>query len=632
MADTNDGIMEKQEYQFQAEMSHLLHLITNSLYTHREIFLRELISNASDALNKLHFLSLTDSSVLGDDPELKMDIKLDEEKKTFSITDNGIGMTHDELISNIGTIASSGTGKFFEKLTGDSKKDLELIGQFGVGFYAVFMVADEVTLDTRSYKGEQGYRWVSSGSGSFTIEPVELEKRGTTISFTFKEDAHEFASKWRIESTIKKYSDFVAYPITLNEEKANQSTALWARPKDEISEEEYSEFFKYIANATEEPFARLHLSVEAPVQFKAIMFIPQKADRFLFTQDLETRIHLYVKRVFIQSDCKELIPQWLRFVKGIVDSEDLDLNISREVTQKNVIMEKINKYLVRKLLGEFKDWADKDVEKYNTFWKEFGTFIKEGIHMDFSNREKLIELYRCYSSKDPDKLISFREYVERMPVDQEEIYYVYGKDKETIENSPNIEYFKKNDIEVLYLYDEIDDFIMPSIGSYQEKNLVGIDKADLKLKDDKGAAADDSEEMSDSGKKKLLGYFKDILGDRVQDVIESKRLVDSACTLVAPKDGMNANMERMMKMMDQNFQGSKKVLEVNLKNPLIKKLSSIQKMQPQDPILRDCIEQLFEGAQLLEGTLESPSKFVPRSTAMMEKAAEYYLKSLEDNQ
>ena len=624
----NQEKVEKKEYQFQAEMSQLLHLITHSLYTHREIFLRELISNASDALNKLHFMSVTDQKVLGEDTELKIDIKLDEENKTLSISDNGVGMTHDELVSSIGTIANSGTSKFFSSLTGDSQKDLELIGRFGVGFYAVFMVADEVTVDTRSYNDEQGYRWISTGTGSYTIEPLELEQRGTTISFKFKEDAEEFASKWKLESTIKKYSDFVSFPISLNEETANKSTALWARPKAEVKEEEYNEFFKYIGNSTEDPLSYLHLSVEAPVQFKAILYIPLKPDKFLFTQDMDTKIHLYVKRVFIQNDCKELIPQWLRFIKGIVDSEDLDLNISREVTQKNVVMEKINTYLVRKVLGEFKDWATKDTEKYNSFWLDFGTFIKEGIHMDFANREKLIELYRCYSSFDPDKLTSLQDYKDRMGTDQEEIYYVYGKDKEAIENSPNLEYFKKNNIEVLYLYDEIDDFIMPSVGTYQEKTLVGIDKADLKLKKDE--SQDQTPELGETEKKKLIGYFKDILGDRVSDVIESERLVDSACTLVSPKDGMNANMERMMKMMDQNFTASKKVMEVNLKNPLVQNLSKIQEKFPQDEILKDSIEQLYEGACLLEGTLESPSKIVLRTNKFMEQAADLYLKSLDD--
>lgn len=618
---------QKEEFQFQAEMSQLLNLITHSLYTHREIFLRELISNASDALNKIHFSSLTDESVLGDNGELSIEIELDEEKKTFSIYDNGIGMDREEMISNIGTIANSGTGNFISQMTGDNSKDLELIGKFGVGFYAVFMVSEEVTVESRSYKDEQGHRWISKGTGSYTIEPIEMDKRGTKITFTFSEDAKEYATKWKIESTIKKYSDFVSFPITLNKEKSNQSTALWTKSKDEVKDEDYQEFYKYISNSTEEPKSWLHLSVEAPVQFKSIMFIPKKPEQFQMTNDMDTRIHLYVKRVFIQNDCKELIPQWLRFVKGVVDSEDLNLNISREVTQKSAVMDKINKYLVRKLVGEFKGWADKDKEKYEEFWTDFGYFIKEGIHTDYANRDKLIELYRCRSSFDPEKLTSLQDYFDRMGTDQEEIYYVLGKNKEAIENSPNLEYFIKNKIEVLYLYDEIDDFIMPSIGAFKEKTLVGIDKADLKLKDEDTDKKE--EKINTAGKKKLLGYFKDILGDRVEDVIESKRLVDSACTLVSPKEAMNANMERMMKMMDKEFKGSKRVMEVNLQNPLVQHLADIQKSMPQDPLLKDCIEQLYEGASLLEGSLENPANFVPRSTSMMEKATELYLKSLE---
>ncbi|MBT7155724.1 MAG: molecular chaperone HtpG [Deltaproteobacteria bacterium] len=609
-------------------MSQLLHLITHSLYTHHEIFLRELISNSSDALNKLHFASLTDAKVLGDDGELKIDIDLNEEEKSFSIYDNGIGMTKDEFISNLGTIASSGTGNFIKQMTGDSKTDLELIGQFGVGFYAVYMVAEEVTVDSRSYESEEGFRWISKGTGSYTIEPIELKERGTRISFKFKKESEEFANKWRIESTIKKYSDFVSFPISLNSEKTNQSTALWAKAKNDIKDEEYKEFFKYIANSTKDPLSWMHLSVEAPVQFNSILFIPEEPDKFAMTNDMDTRLHLYVKRVFIQNDCKELIPQWLRFVKGVVDSEDLNLNISREVTQKNIVMEKINKYLVRKLLGEFKDWSEKEKERYEKFWGDFGYFIKEGIHTDFANREKLIELYRCQSSFEVDTLTSLNDYATRMGTDQEEIYYVYGKNRVAIENSPNLEYFKKNNIEVLYLFDEIDDFIMPSIATYKEKPLVGIDKADLKLKDEE-VADKEKDTLEEGVKKKLLGYFKDILGERVEDVIESKRLVDSACTLVSPKEAMNANMERMMKMMDQDFKGGKRVMEVNMSNPLIQHLSDIQKKFPQDSMLKDCIEQLFEGASLLEGTLEDPSKLVPRTTLLMEKATELYLKSLE---
>ncbi|MBT4090816.1 MAG: molecular chaperone HtpG, partial [Deltaproteobacteria bacterium] len=486
----------------------------------------------------------------------------------------------------------------------------------------------EVTVDSRSYESEEGFRWISKGTGSYTIEPIELKERGTRISFKFKKESEEFANKWRIESTIKKYSDFVSFPISLNSEKTNQSTALWAKAKNDIKDEEYKECFKYIANSTKDPLSWMHLSVEAPVQFNSILFIPEEPDKFAMTNDMDTRLHLYVKRVFIQNDCKELIPQWLRFVKGVVDSEDLNLNISREVTQKNVVMEKINKYLVRKLLGEFKDWSEKEKERYEKFWGDFGYFIKEGIHTDFANREKLIELYRCQSSFEVDTLTSLNDYATRMGTDQEEIYYVYGKNRVAIENSPNLEYFKKNNIEVLYLFDEIDDFIMPSIATYKEKPLVGIDKADLKLKDEE-VADKEKDTLEEGVKKKLLGYFKDILGERVEDVIESKRLVDSACTLVSPKEAMNANMERMMKMMDQDFKGGKRVMEVNMSNPLIQHLSDIQKKFPQDSMLKDCIEQLFEGASLLEGTLEDPSKLVPRTTLLMEKATELYLKSLE---
>ncbi|MDH5559352.1 MAG: molecular chaperone HtpG [Deltaproteobacteria bacterium] len=616
---------EVEEFQFQAEMSQLLHLITHSLYSHREIFLRELISNASDALNKIHFSSLTNDKILGDDPELKIQIQFDEKKKTFSITDNGIGMTHDELIKNIGTIASSGTSEFIKQITGDKNKDMELIGKFGVGFYSVFMVADEVSVESRSFDDKKAYKWTSAGTGSFSIEPIEKDKRGTTISFKFNKDSQEFASKFKIESIIKKYSDFVSFPIELNEEITNKSTALWARDKKEIKKEDYIEFYKYISNAYDEPLSWQHFNVEAPVQFKSILFIPKEPDRQLFNQNLDTKIMLYVKRVFIQNDCKDLLPQWLRFVHGVVDSEDLSLNVSRETTQKSPVMDKISKYLVKKLIAEFQKWAEKDQDKYASFWKEFGNFIKEGIHTDFSNKDKLIELYRCYSSESPDKLISLMDYKNRMGVDQEEIYFVCGKNKDIIENSPNIEYFRKNKIEVLYLFDEIDDFIMPSIGTYQKKKLVGIDKAEIKISESEENKKD---ALGKADQEKLLGYIKDILGEKVEDVIESKRLVDSACTLVSPKDEMNANMEKMMKMMDKNYQGSKRVMEINSSNSLIKNLSSIQNKSPQDPLLKDCIEQLYEGARLLEGSLNDPSRLVPRTNQIMQKATDLYLKSI----
>ncbi len=614
-----------EEFQFQAEMSQLLHLITHSLYSHREIFLRELISNASDALSKLHFASLTQSDLLKDEGDLQITITLDEEKKTLTIADNGVGMTKEELIANLGTIANSGTANFAKNLTGDKTKDIELIGRFGVGFYAVFMVAEEVSVETKSCQGGTAHRWVSKGTGKYSIEETESQQRGTSITFTLKEDAEEFAKKWKVEETIKRYSDFVSFPIELNGEKINQSSALWSKNKNEISEEQYKEFYQYISHRYDDPMHRLHLAAEAPVQFKALLYIPSEADRNLFTTELETSLRLYVKKVFIQSDCKDLLPQWLRFVNGVVDSEDLPLNISREVTQHSAMMHKIQKYLVKKLLGDFAAWAESDKEKYTAFWRAFGNFIKEGLHTDYANKDKLIELYRAASSKEPQGLVSLSEYLERMPENQKEIYFVYGKTQEAIEANPNLEYFKRNELEVLYLYDEVDHFIMPGLGPYKEKQLVAIDKAEVDLSKEEEQKKRD---LSEEKKKSILEKFKKVLGERVADVIESKRLVDNPCTLVAGQGGMDAQMERMMKMMDPNFAGGKKILEINTRSPLIKSLAKIHERKPKDKTIKEVILELFEGASLLEGSLEDPSSLVTRQQRLLAQLAELYAKSL----
>ena len=619
---------KKEEFQFKTEMSQLLHLLTHSLYTHKDVFLRELISNSTDALNKIHFASLTDDKVLGKDNELKIKINFDEKEKTFSIADNGVGMTNEELMNNIGTIAKSGTESFLEKLTGDKNKDIDLIGKFGVGFYSVFMVADEVTVESKSFQSEQAYKWISKGTGSYTIEKVDLKERGTKISFVLKKECEEFASKWKVDSVIRKYSDFVSFPIEVNGEKSNKSSAIWTRPKKEVKKDEYKEFFKYISNQMSDPMGHLHLSVEAPNQFKSILFIPGEKENEQFTTKLETHLHLYGKRIFIQDDCKELLPSWLRFVRGVVDSEDLPLNVSREVTQNSPVMGKIKKYLVRKLLSEFKSWAKKDEEKYHKFWDLFGNIIKEGLHQDVENRDKLLELYRCHSSSNPNNLISLGYYVGRMGEDQKDIYYVSGKSKEIIESSPNLEYFKKNNLEVLYLYEEIDDFIFPSLNQYKEKNFVGIAAAELKDEEDKSKEKDEKG-LDSKSSEKLIQRFKSVLGDKVSDVVESIRLVSSPCTLVAPKDGMNAHMERMMKMMNQGMKSSKKVLEVNLKNKLVQNISKLMDKSPQDDMISECIEQLFDSASLQEGLLEDPSKMIPRVNALMEKVSSFHLNSLK---
>ena len=617
--------LQKEKFSFQAEMKQLLQLITHSLYTHREIFLRELISNASDALQKLHFASLTDDTVLGDDTELKIKIDFDEKAKTLSISDNGIGMNKAELKDNIGTIARSGTVKFAKKLTGDQNKDAELIGRFGVGFYSVFMVSDEVTLETRSYKSGKSYEWVSKGTGSYTLEPIQKKDRGTRITFKFRKDAEEFASIYRLESIIRKYSDFVSFPIEFNGKPANKAKAIWTRGKKEVKDEEYVEFYKYIAHKSDDPLSTLHLSVEAPAQFKAVLFIPQERDMSLFDREnLETKLHLYVKRVYIQDDCKDLLPAYLRFVRGVVDSEDLPLNISRELTQHSSVMAKINKYLVRKLLAEFQSWADSDKEKYEKFWNAFGNHIKEGIYIDSINRDKLTKLFRCHSSHSSDELTSLEDYTKRMGPDQKEIYYVSGKNKAAIEISPNLEFFRENKIEVLYFYDEIDEFIMPMIDEFEGKKIVEIDKADLEF----NASKEQKKEMSKTAKSKLVRYFKDILSDKVEEVVESKRLVESPCTLVNPKDGLNSHMERLMKGLNSDFKPSKKTFEINFSNPLIQHMSKIQQQFPQDQVLRDCIEQLYDTAALQDGSLEDHTHMVPRTIKMMEKVTELHFNSI----
>jgi len=620
------------EYKFQAEMSQLLHLITHSLYSHREIFLRELISNASDALSKLHFNALTSPELLKEDGELKILVTLDEETKTLSIQDNGIGMSHEELIKNIGTIANSGTAGFVSQMTGDKQKDMELIGRFGVGFYAVFMVAEQVTVESKSVseEGEMGNRWVSEGTGTFEIEPVKLDQRGTKITFKFKEDADEFAQLSKIKEVIKKYSDFVNFPIELNGESANTSNAIWSKNKSEVTDEEYKEFFEYINHGGGDALEHLHLIAEAPVQFKSLLYVPSTApSNFFNPEDRDSKINLYVKKVFIQSDCKDLLPSWMRFISGVVDSEDLTLNVSREVTQNSPVMSKINNYLTKKLLSLFGKWAKSDKEKYETFYREFSNYLKEGLHTDFGNREKLLELYRSATSKEPAGLVSLAEYVERMPEDQSEIYFVYGKNQAAIESNPNLEYFKKNEIEVLYFYEDMDEFVIGGVGAYNEKPMVGIDKADLKFDKSSDETKEGEEPKDEAADNKVIELFKKVLGERVGDVIPSSRLVDSPATLVAPKDSMGPQMERMMKMMDKGFAGSKRVMEVNLSNPLIQNLGKIVASSPDDSILTDCVEQLFEGASLLEGNLEDPTLMVPRANRLMGVAAQLHLKSLE---
>jgi molecular chaperone HtpG len=608
-----------ENFEFRAEMKQLLNLIVHSLYTHPEVFLRELVSNSSDALNKIRFRKLTDQNIISPDEELKINITVDKENSTFTIEDTGIGMTRDELVNNLGTIAKSGTFEFLSKVKEQQNKiDGQLIGQFGVGFYSVFMVTDEVVLETRhAEQGSTGLKWTSKGESSFTIEETDKENRGTKITFKLKDEYKEFAEDWKIKSTLQKYSNFVDFPVYVGEEKVNKVTALWHRNKSDITEEELNEFYKFFSNDFDNPLGHLHLDIEGAVNFKSLIFVPSNAPLQFTREDTEKTLHLYSSKVFIRDDAKELLPEYLRFVKGVVDTEDLPLNVSREMTQKSPVMAKISNILTGKILGMLQEWADSDKEKYNNFYKNFGSLFVTGVNTDYTNRDKIIELLRFKTSQTKkEELTDFNGYVSRMKSDAKEIYYVSGNSVEQIEKNPNLEYFRSKDIEVIYLTDPVEIFTLPYVNEYDGKKIVSIDKADIDLSKDEEKPEKLKEELATS----LIDVFKQTLGDKVEDVIESKRLVESPATLVVGKEGMDPQMEKMMQIMNKDFTASKKILEINTSHRLIKNLSRLNLADSSNPLLRSCVLQIYDGALILEGQIKSPGEFVSRMNEIMLEA------------
>ncbi len=614
-----------QEFEYKAEMKQLLHIIIHSLYTHPEIFLRELVSNSSDALNKLRFKRLTDSNIKDPEAELKIIINVNDKDQTFSIMDSGIGMTKEDLIDRIGTIASSGTLEFLKKLK-ESKQSLDanLIGQFGVGFYSVFMVTDEITIETTyADKESKTFRWKSQGDDKYSIEEIESKPRGTTISFKLKDDFKQFAQVYEIKNVLKKYSNFVDFPVFVNNERINIVSALWHKKKEEIKEEELNDFYKFITNDDENPLGHLQLNIEGNINFKALLFIPQTAPRALFQDIFDKSLQLYSSKILIQDNCKELLPDYLRFIRGVVDTEDLPINVSREVTQSSPLMAKIKSILTGKILGLLEDWAENDKSKYEKFYNNYGSLLKAGINTDFSNKDKIIELLRFETSlKSKEELTSLKDYVKRMPEEQKEIYYLFGDSRELIEMNPNLEYFRKHNLEVLYLTDPVDVFSIPYIFEYDKKSLKSIEKSDLEIKKDIH-----EEKLADEQSKNLIDEFKKVLADRVEDVIESSRLVDSPVTLVIGKQGLDSQVEKMMQMLDKNFTNSKKILEINTSHPIIKNLADIKLKSSlsatttennNDELLKRTILQLYEGALLLEGKLGSPTEFIKRMNEFIE--------------
>ncbi len=599
-----------QHMQFQTEAKQLLHLMIHALYSHKEVFLRELISNASDALDKLRFESLTNASIIKGDSELAIRIKLDKNAKTITISDNGIGMTRQEVIENIGTIARSGSKAFLEKMSGDQKTDSNLIGQFGVGFYSAFMVASRVKLVTKRAGGtEPAVTWESIGESEFTIEEADKSENGTDITIYLKDDETTYTEDWQIRSIVKKYSDFIAFPIYLPNEKGkeeiiNQTKPLWRRATSEITDTQYEEFFQQALGGFDKPLSILHNRAEGIMEYSSLLFIPSKAPFDLFNMERKHGVKLYVKRVFILDNCKELLPEYLRFVRGIVDSEDLPLNVSREMLQKNPVIDKIQKTIISKILGKLKEMAESEADNYRTFWKEFGPVVKEGLHTDFENKEKLLELIRFQTSMSTSKddLVSLKQYVSRMRTDQKDIYFITGENLEIVEKSPHLEIFKSKSIEVLYLTDPIDEWIVHDIYNYEGKHLKSVTQGDLDL-GELGKEEQEAKKKSESKFKKLAERIKNILADNVKEVRITTRLKDSPACLVADENAMSAHMEKLMKAMGQGVQEQKRILEINGDHPILINMKTRYEKDSKDAELEEWAYLLFEQALIAEGQM-----------------------------
>ena len=579
----------KETLGFQTEVKQLLHLMIHSLYSNKEIFLRELISNASDAEDKLRFAALKDDSLYESDPELKIRLDFDEEANTVTLTDNGIGMTRDDVIQNLGTIARSGTAEFLQQLSGDEKKDSKLIGQFGVGFYSAFIVADKVDVFTRraGAPAEEGVHWESKGDGEFSIEQVSLDNRGTQIVLHLKPDAKEFANGWKLRSLVKKYSDHISFPVVMKAESdegekkdeyetVNDATALWTLPRTEIKDEEYKEFYKHIAHDFEDPLTWSHNKVEGKLDYTSLLYIPARAPFDLYNREAPRGLKLYVQRVFIMDDAEQFLPLYLRFAKGVIDSNDLSLNVSREILQNDSTVESIRTALTKRVLDMLSKLAKKDSEQYQKFWGEFGTVLKEGPAEDFSNREKIAGLLRFASTHTGESAqnVSLDDYIGRMKEGQKKLYYITADNFTAAKSSPHLEVFRKKGIEVLILTDRIDEWMMGYLSEYDGKQLQDVARGDLDLgevetEEDKKHKEEAAEEHKD-----LLERIKNALSDRVQEVRVTNRLTDSPACLVVGDFDMGAQMKKIMEAAGQKVPDSKPIFEINVDHPLVQRLES----------------------------------------------------------
>ncbi|MFO1321284.1 MAG: molecular chaperone HtpG [Burkholderiales bacterium] len=624
----------QEKLSFQAEVRQLMDLMIHSLYSNKEIFLRELISNASDAADKLRFEALADSGLYEDDAELRIRIAYDKEARTVTLSDNGIGMSRDEVIANIGTIAKSGTREFFQSLTGDQAKDAHLIGQFGVGFYSAFIVADRVTLTTRraGLGADHAVRWESAGDGEYTLQTVRKETRGTEIVLHLREGQDELLSGWKLKEIVRRYSDHITLPILMKkeewdaekqqqvirdeDEQVNQASALWARSKTEITKEQYEEFYKHVAHDFEPPLAWTHAKVEGRQEYTQLLYVPSRAPFDLWDREHRRGVKLYVRRVFIMDDAEQLMPAYLRFVRGVIDSNDLPLNVSREILQQSRDVEAIRNGSVKKVLGMLEDLSENDKEKYAGFWKAFGRVIKEGLGEDFANRERLARLLRfCSTHADTDEeSVSLADYVSRMKDGQDRIFFITADSFAAAKHSPHLEIFRKKGLEVLLLHDRVDEWMVASLTEFEGKKLASVAKGDLDL----GTLEDEQEKAA---QKQEAETFKDLtdriaktLGERVQEVRVTHRLTDSPACLVADEHGMGMNLERLLKAAGQKVGGSKPILEINPQHAIVQRLNG----EADETRFGDWSQVLFDQALLAEGgQLEDPATFVRRINQLM---------------
>ena len=614
----------KEKHSFEAEVQQLLDIVINSLYTDKEIFVRELVSNASDSLEKLRHLQLTEKSIYEPKQDLEIRIDLDEEAKTITITDTGIGMTREELQENLGTIAHSGSKKFFQAMSEEGKKEANLIGQFGVGFYSAFMVSDEVDVYTHSWREDgESLKWSSDGKTGYQIEEVETLPRGARMVIRLKEGQEEYATKQRVQALLERYSNFVPFPILLDGERVNKVEALWLKNKKEVTDEQYEEFYKFAAHAFDAPRLTMHFSADAPIAINALLFVPQENPERAGMGQVDPGVALYCKKVLIDPEPKGLLPEWLRFLKGVIDSADLPLNISRETMQDSALVQKLNRLITKRFIKFLERQAKSEEDAYAEFYQRFSRFLKEGVAMDITHKDQLTKLLRYDSSMAEDgKLTGFDDYVARAKEGQEEIYFLLAPNREAVESGPYIEAFKARGLEVIFMYDAIDEYVIGSLPEFEGKKLVPIDRADLELEEvPEDTSEEKGEKLEEAASSELCEWLKEKLGDKVGDVKESSRLVDSPAMATSPQDAMSPQMRQMMKQMNPDggeLDSPKVTLEVNAKHALIKKLAEARESKPEFAEL--IAAQIYDNAMIAAGLLDDGKDMVARMYKIMEDA------------